>query len=167
MGNKLEKLEQKIEEINIVAASKRFYEVSGIRLNFFLVVGKGQESFIQVSTINGESSLSSLLGKTSIENFDRIYNVINHLTSYSAECQMNEENECCICLDKPADIILECGHQFCSADLEVWQSRNQECPLCRAIFSLDKSFLRVEGSGSDLLEEVKICKEMIFRLIEY
>lgn len=39
--------------------------------------------------------------------------------------------ECCICMDQKAEVILSCVHCFCKTCIETWSDVNETCPLCR------------------------------------
>ena len=178
MGNKQEKVVKQISELNQIASSRRFEEISGLKLTFSLepiiklnlvdkIIWDPKDYLIQVSTLTSNSSLSSVLGTASLENFSKINNIIRHLISFSISSTLDEEQICGICLENPSDTILECGHQFCSRDLHDWNARSVECPLCRQSINEDKAFFRIEDYSSEIHDEVKICKDLIFSLIEY
>jgi hypothetical protein len=46
---------------------------------------------------------------------------------------INIENidDCCICMNSKCNVITECNHQFCNNCLEKSFKRNQTCPTCR------------------------------------
>jgi hypothetical protein len=128
MGNTNKKLLQQLAELNLICSSKRFREISGFKLNFTLLANSSKiQNFlpinekiqsIQVSSLSENDKLQSLIGTTSILNFNKIYNIIYHLISFSVCSNLEEDEICAICLDNPSDVVLDCGHQFCSKDLE-------------------------------------------------
>lgn len=44
-----------------------------------------------------------------------------------------DDNECCICMERKAEMILACGHNFCEICIDSWTSdrSRSNCPLCR------------------------------------
>jgi hypothetical protein len=122
---------------------------------------------IQVSFVEKQSGSFSEIGTLSLENFQKSLNIIQHLLSFTTTADLDEDGLCSICLESGADTILECGHQFCLKDLQSWELRNQECPLCRSKFTIAQSVVMVEGFSGEVKEEVRECKKEFFKLIDF
>lgn len=50
-----------------------------------------------------------------------------------AERGSEDDDECCICMERKAEVILACGHNFCEICIDNWTSErcHSNCPLCR------------------------------------
>lgn len=72
---------------------------------------------------------------------------------------VDEENECCICMERKAEVILACGHNFCEICIDSWTSerRQSNCPLCRKkVRGADDTWILTEKPDStDYETEVK------------
>lgn len=177
MGNSHKKLSEQVEQINSLVANQKFKDLTGLNLNFSViminpvkVLGKvvnKNDLRIKVSFVENISGSFSEIGTLTLNNFHKSLNIIQHLLSFTVTADADEDGLCSICLESGADTILECGHQFCLKDLQSWELKNQECPLCRQKFSVAESFVRVEGFSGEIKEEVRVCKEELFKLIDF
>lgn len=55
--------------------------------------------------------------------------IITRVDAVAAE--NSESEECCICMDQKAEVILACVHSFCEACIGKWSDVNNTCPICR------------------------------------
>lgn len=75
----------------------------------------------------------------------------------------NEENTCPVCYDKIDDgkVILGCNHTFCLECYNKFHIRNNQCPMCREVFTEKKYQEMPEeylNSLSNSLNQIKIYK---------
>jgi len=56
-------------------------------------------------------------------------------------CFIDEQNECCICLDKTADTwsMTRCAHSFHRKCLSNWTQTTATCPVCRTRLDLNQN----------------------------
>jgi len=45
--------------------------------------------------------------------------------------EIADDKECLICMERQSDIVLSCTHAFCTSCLNMWKSKNLNCPMCR------------------------------------
>ncbi|CAG5124264.1 unnamed protein product [Candidula unifasciata] len=71
----------------------------------------------------------------------------------------DSENECCVCMDRKACIMLSCCHEFCEACIDSWTKDQQHsnCPLCRSRVSGadDTWVLTAKTDPGDYASELK------------
>ncbi|RMX60045.1 hypothetical protein pdam_00004485 [Pocillopora damicornis] len=58
--------------------------------------------------------------------------------------------ECCICMDQKAEVILSCVHCFCKTCIEKWSDVNETCPLCRDKIHGKKDLWEMPERPSDI-----------------
>ncbi|XP_041366238.1 RING finger protein 141-like [Gigantopelta aegis] len=70
---------------------------------------------------------------------------------------VNDENECCICMDRKSEIILTCSHEFCEICIDSWNVSHNTCPICRfKVKNSDDTWVLTEKpDSSDYESEVK------------
>lgn len=44
---------------------------------------------------------------------------------------LDDEEECCICMENKAEMILPCTHRFCEGCIQEWNVSSKTCPICR------------------------------------
>ncbi|XP_033645626.1 RING finger protein 141-like isoform X2 [Asterias rubens] len=44
--------------------------------------------------------------------------------------ESTDEGDCCICMEKKSDIVLNCAHTYCQACIDDWRKQHNTCPLC-------------------------------------
>merc|ERR1711934_115105 len=73
------------------------------------------------------------------------------IQSQMEELQKSEANdykECPICFEFEADTVFPCAHAFCHKCANQWESRSEECPMCREKISADESWLLLDSGDS-------------------
>ncbi|CAF0940011.1 unnamed protein product [Rotaria sordida] len=79
----------------------------------------------------------------------------------------NNDNECCICMDRKPNLVLPCTHKFCDECFHEWSSQtsptsSQTCPLCRVDVNSDSGFVLAETPKYDNVK--KMLTESILSL---
>lgn len=54
-----------------------------------------------------------------------------------------DSDECCICMDQKAEVILACVHSFCKTCIDRWSDFNNTCPICRDEIHGNKDYWEV------------------------
>eukprot|EP01103_Thecamoeba_quadrilineata_P018853 TRINITY_DN7409_c0_g1_i1.p1 TRINITY_DN7409_c0_g1~~TRINITY_DN7409_c0_g1_i1.p1 ORF type:complete len:184 (+),score=22.64 TRINITY_DN7409_c0_g1_i1:35-586(+) len=73
----------------------------------------------------------------SYKDFYFLYRHIQGLSSPNdppiAQTPVNDgSNECVICMEREAQVVLTCGHIFCEECVKLWSEKSETCPMCRA-----------------------------------
>lgn len=78
-----------------------------------------------------------------IKQFYRMFRYMQDITSNGQtarpkdtageEEEDEDANECAICMERKACVLLDCTHAFCDVCLEGWHEKSNTCPMCRAI----------------------------------
>lgn len=61
----------------------------------------------------------------------------------------SNSEECCICMDQKAEVILACVHSFCKTCIERWSDVNKTCPICRNEIHGKKDYWEMPERPSD------------------
>lgn len=74
--------------------------------------------------------------------------LIDHIDQIVAENATDEcsgTDECCICMDRKAQILLPCAHNYCEQCIDAWGATSHLCPLCRQKMETTDSSYRKWG----------------------
>eukprot|EP01102_Stenamoeba_stenopodia_P009220 TRINITY_DN2716_c0_g1_i4.p1 TRINITY_DN2716_c0_g1~~TRINITY_DN2716_c0_g1_i4.p1 ORF type:complete len:219 (+),score=33.40 TRINITY_DN2716_c0_g1_i4:51-707(+) len=52
-------------------------------------------------------------------------------TSKGEDSDEDDDNECVICMERKARVVMDCTHAFCDVCLAKWNEKSMTCPLCR------------------------------------
>tara|TARA_B100000886_G_scaffold338830_1_gene302594 strand:+ start:3934 stop:4932 length:999 start_codon:yes stop_codon:yes gene_type:complete len=64
------------------------------------------------------------------------FNIIKKFTLSDNYVNVDEVEDCCICMNSKCDVITHCKHQFCADCLIKTYKRNEDCPKCRSHISI-------------------------------
>lgn len=75
----------------------------------------------------------------------RIISDVRVVPPIETYCFIDEQTECCICLDKTAEVwtMTRCAHSFHRACLSNWAQTTATCPVCRTRLDLDLALIQV------------------------
>ena len=168
MGKKYSVLKDDILEANSIFNDDIFYKATGLRLNFMLIgrihYYRNQLNNIQVDQIIPLSppKVLGLIKPSRLKLAIKIGKNIKSLSKYKTPTE-DEDNLCCICLERNIDVLLICGHGYCERDILDWQHREQHCPMCRKTLHNDQMYSSLEYFQDD--GEIKQNIEELLKLI--
>ena len=66
-------------------------------------------------------------------NFNELINIKNTKVEVSIKSASGTEIMCPICYEESVDFTVQtnCNHYFCSSCINLWLTKNKECPMCR------------------------------------
>lgn len=113
---------------------------------------------------SGSSDSSSDAPITASILMDRVHTMMNtgQISPTSSICSdVDQFDECSICLDRKTEVILPCAHSFCAPCIEQWNVNNKTCPICNELLaSTDDTWVMSEMPGVDEIND-KICDELM------
>lgn len=65
------------------------------------------------------------------------------------EVAAEDIEECCICMDQKAEVILSCVHSFCRPCIERWSDVNNTCPVCRDVIHGNEDYWELPQRPSE------------------
>eukprot|EP01119_Soliformovum_irregulare_P005139 TRINITY_DN1657_c2_g1_i1.p1 TRINITY_DN1657_c2_g1~~TRINITY_DN1657_c2_g1_i1.p1 ORF type:complete len:198 (-),score=33.29 TRINITY_DN1657_c2_g1_i1:137-730(-) len=72
-----------------------------------------------------------------------------------------DEHECCVCMERTAQVVLSCEHEFCESCISVWRKKSHTCPICRTTLGDDSIedwvLTDAEVPNEDLSDYLRSC----------
>lgn len=70
--------------------------------------------------------------------------------------------ECCICMDRRAEVSLPCTHYYCLPCIEQWKDMSGTCPVCQDVLPADQddSWVLTERPDAGEVSE-RICSDLM------
>lgn len=70
--------------------------------------------------------------------------------------------ECCICMDRRAEVSLSCTHYFCLPCIAQWKDMSGTCPVCLDVLPADEddSWVLTERPDVDEVSD-RICSDLM------
>ncbi len=103
--------------------------------------------------------------------FDRLHKL--RTTGNANDSSSNADsdaNECGICLSNQVEVVLECGHAFCRADITEWIQKDRSCPICRSSADVNDPDFEVWDllavSEQELEEQIHDAARFVHQFIE-
>ncbi|CAF0745944.1 unnamed protein product [Didymodactylos carnosus] len=133
-------------------------------LNLHQFLSVHQSLLQQISTL--QKCLTPLTNSTA-NPVQSLYNTspTTSISSTKLSVQLPDANECCICMDRTANLLLPCTHQYCEECFQQWSTQSSSshtCPLCRIETQADSGFILTEKPKYDNVK--KMLTESILSL---
>lgn len=113
---------------------------------------------MNLSPTHSQSSPTNTQFVTASFFLDQIDSATSETTASNEEASFNE---CCICLDRKADVLLPCAHLYCYPCIEQWNYTNKTCPVCQEILtSTDETWVLSEIPEVEEVSE-EICSNLM------
>ncbi|XP_053678342.1 RING finger protein 141-like [Anopheles nili] len=77
------------------------------------------------------------------------------------QVEINDHNECCICLERKPEVSLPCAHSYCMPCIEQWNIHQKTCPICdEALSSTNDTWILSEMPEATEVSE-EICATLL------
>jgi Zinc finger, C3HC4 type (RING finger) len=167
MGKKFSTLKKIIAEANNIFGSENYFRATGMKLKFSMR-GKVHVFRLELNEIIVEQIVTGnnlkLIGRIHPEKIQNAVRIGEHILSvYSLRPKtISEDTICCICLDRSIDVLLMCGHGYCEKDINDWETRGKNCPLCRQTLHDDQMYSSLDNLKED--NEIQISIDQLLNL---
>ena len=167
MGKKYSILRNDLDTVNQLCSDEKFLKITGLRLKYS-IRGRVHRVRVKRNVIIVEKSIegegSTVLGQITTSNISNIITTAQYLISIANICKItNEDNLCCICLERNIEILLICGHGYCEKDILDWENRARNCPMCRKTLVYNQMYASLDYYVDDA--DVKQAIQEILSLI--
>lgn len=80
--------------------------------------------------------------------------------------ELSDMNLCCICFERPMQVVLDCHHSYCEKCAEGWQEKSTECPLCRKEIKRDEFYLIAGELDEDFLQRREYLQGEVAKILQ-
>lgn len=77
----------------------------------------------------------------------------------------DDMNLCCICFERPMQLVLDCHHAYCEKCAEGWHEKSTECPLCRSEVNRNESFLIAGELDEEFLQRREYLLKEVAKIL--